>query len=279
MASNLISSALYDATKATVFSKRNIDKTANGDIGRAAVAAGQIRNAVGAVAKLDNKVGKAASKLTIAFDKSANSVSFKDCESFKKIFDSLKSSKSASFKAPINKLNPQEFANLAQANKSSITDAIKILDKSTKGSKLWGYTAKGVNLASKAVNPLICVSAGIKVARSEDKSSEAINQTYALTSMFGAERTAKLFLTPEGREKLVKFGFGDKGISKKLMDTMARLDNMSNAAGASKYAKFGIPIIKGLGFVAASISGYALGSFIAGKINDSLKRQQLDCKA
>lgn len=214
MASNLITSALYDVTKNAIFSKRRLDKAVNGDIGSYAVATGQIRNGVQAISNFDNAVGRAATTATKAFDAGAKA-----------------------------------------------TGALK-------------YAVKGVNWAANHVNPLICVTSGIRVLRADDKKSEAINQAYALAGMFSFEKTSKLFLTPEGREKLLKFGFGKEGISKKIMNVFAGLDKIAGAAGASKWVRIGIPVLKGIGFVCASIGGYALGSHIAGKINDSLKKQE-----
>ena len=205
--------AVYDITKNAIFSKRRLDKAVGGDIGSYAVATGQIRNGVAAVAKFDNMVGHATSSATKAFDAGAKA-----------------------------------------------TGAL-------------GYAVKGVNWAAKNVNPLICVTSGIRVLKAEDKTSEAINQAYGLAGMFAFEKTSKLFMTPEGRAKLLKNGFGEKGISKTLMNAFANLDKIAGAAGASKWAKIGIPALKAVGFVCASIGGWALGSHIAGKINTSLKNQ------
>ena len=206
--------AVYDITKNAIFSKRRLDKAVNGDIGSYAVATGQIKNGVQAIAKFDNMVGHAASTATSA------------------------------------------------------------LDAGAKASGALGYAVKGVNWAARNVNPLICVTSGIRVLRADDKKAEAINQAYGLAGMFAFEKTSKLFLTSEGRDKLVKYGFGKDGISKKLMNAFSHLDKLSCAAGASKWAKIGIPALKAVGFVCASIGGWALGSHIAGKINTSLKNQE-----
>ena len=57
------------------------------------------------------------------------------------------------------------------------------------------------------------------------------------------------------------------------MNAIANLDKIAGAAKASKWARIGIPVLKGITFVCASIGGYALGSHIASKINSSLNSQ------
>ena len=106
--------ALYDITKNAIFSKRRLDKAANGDIGSYAVATGQIKKGIDAVAKFDNVVGHATSTATKAFDAGAKT-----------------------------------------------TGAL-------------GYAVKSVNWAANHVNPLICVTSGIRVLRADDKGAEAI---------------------------------------------------------------------------------------------------------
>ncbi len=206
-----MANAVFDITKNLIFSKRRINKGANGDFGSFAVAAGQIRNGVGAVAEIDNAVGKGAKYVTNVFDATA------------------------------------------------------------KTNSALGYVAKGINVVSKAVNPTIAAVSGIRVLCADDKTAMAISQAYALAGMFLFENTSKLFLHPEGRAKLLKYGFGDKGIVKHLMNAMAHIDKIAGKTGASKWAKIGIPVVKGIGFVGMSILGYQLGSKIGDNINYALK--------
>lgn len=150
---------------------------------------------------------------------------------------------------------------------------VSSIDDVAKTSSFMGYAAKGLNFASKAVNPLICVSGGIKVLAAEDKDREFINQFYALSTMFAFEKTAKLFLTPEGNNLLAKKGINNK-VVKSIIKFVSKYDGMAKAPGAPKYLKFGVPAIKALTFICASIAGYSLGSKAAGKINESLDKQK-----
>ena len=204
-----LGSAIFDATRSTIFSTRNVDKTAHGDFVRAAVAVGQAKNAISAIANLDNMAG-------------------------------------------------------------AITGAgIKKLGAVAESSKAVGYIAKGINWASNMVNPLISLSGIVKVGLADDKESEAIKQTLSLGTMFSVEKIAKLFMTPEGRAKLSKFNFANKGFIKKIMNVMQNIDNYSAAVSKSKWGKIGIPLLKGCTYVCLSVAAYTLGSKISDKINEA----------
>lgn len=68
------------------------------------------------------------------------------------------------------------------------------------GSKLSG-------IASKVVNPLLCVASGFRIAKDEDKSSALIEEGLAMGTMFGAEKAVKNIKTPI--EELVRVGYNN----------------------------------------------------------------------
>ena len=159
------------------------------------------------------------------------------------------------------------FSKTAKGWKNSI-------DAAAKTSSALGYLAKASMFASNVINPLICVDGIVKVAKAkeEDKQAEAIKQGCSLGMMFGFEKTAKTFMTGQGRTWFAKTSLGQTQKGKTLLKFMRKLDAFSIAAGkTSKWAKFGIPIAKGLAFVAMSMAGYALGSKISDNINDYMK--------
>ena len=204
---------LFLATRSAIFSGRNVDKTAKGDFVRGAVAAGQARNAIGAVATSNGVIGKAASA------------------------------------------------------------GVKSFDSLAKAHTALGYTAKAVNIASKYINPLLCLSGGVKVLKADDKKSEAIKQTLALGTMFSFEKTAKAFMTPSGRTFLSKFGISSqKGLFKHVMRAFEALDKL---AGTNRWTKILIPMAKGLTYVGLSMTGYSLGSKISDKINEYRQQHPL----
>lgn len=105
--------------------------------------------------------------------------------------------------------------------------AVSVFTNMAKKSKIMNGVVKATKWGVNNVNPLICVSSGIKVAMSDDKTSTAIKEVSALSTMFAGEAIAK----------------------RALKSGVAKLP-VGNKVGA---------VIKGLGFVAASIASYAVG--------------------
>lgn len=170
---------MSNAVSSLIFACRNVDKTQNGEIGRAPVAAAQSINVMNEVTKYNKALAKGADAATSIFNK------------------------------------------MAEHNKAV------------------NYAVKGVNWATKNVNPLICVSGGLKVAMAEDKTSAAINEVAALSTMFAGETIAKKAL-PKLIEKLP--------LNKKM--------------GA---------VVKGLLFVGASMTSYALGEGLGKDLAKNVK--------
>ena len=113
------------------------------------------------------------------------------------------------------------FKNLAKES--------KLVDKAIKVTK-WGVNN---------VNPLICISGGLKVAMSDDKTSTAIKEAAALSTMFAGE-----------------------AIAKQVLPKLVKSIPVGNRVGA---------IIKGLGFVGASIASYALGEMLGKNLSEEIK--------
>lgn len=117
--------------------------------------------------------------------------------------------------------------------------AVSVFGEMAKKSRPVDYAVKGVKWATKNVNPLLCVSGGLKVVMSEDKTSTAIKEVAALSAMFAGEATANKLL-PKLIEKLP----------------------VGSKVGA---------IIKGILFVGASIASYSLGEKLGGNRADEVK--------
>ena len=158
---------MSNAVSSLIFACRDVNKTENGEIGRAPVAAAQSINVLNQISKYNKVIAKGTDAAVSVFD------------------------------------------NLAQ--KSKVVD----------------YTVKGVKWATKNVNPLICVSGGVKVLMSDDKTTAAVKEVAALSTMFAGEAVAKKLLP----KLIAKLPVGSK-------------------AGA---------IINGLLFVGASIASYSVG--------------------
>lgn len=137
----------------------------------------------------------------------------------------------------INVVNQAAKYNKAIAKGAELTT--KLFDKWADKSKIARYGIKGVNWATKNVNPLICISSGIKVFRSDDKISTGIKEGAALATMFAGEAVAKKILP-----KLIK----------KLP--------VGSKMGA---------VIKGLLFVGASIGSYSVGEALGKNMAKEVK--------
>ena len=114
--------------------------------------------------------------------------------------------------------------------------AINIFTKAAEHSKAAELALKGTRWAVHNVNPMICVSSGIKVLKSDDKTSTAVKELSAISAMLAGESVAKKVLT-----KIFKSG--------------------------SMPAK----IASGLLFVCASIASYSLGEYIGKDLAKTVK--------
>lgn len=177
---------MSNAVSSLIFACRNVNKTENGEIGRAPVAAAQGINVLNQVSKYNKAIAKG-------------------------------------------------------------TDAaVSVFENMAKQHKVVDYTVKGVKWATRNVNPLICVSGGIKVLMSDDKPSAAIREGSALSVMFAGE-----------------------SIAKKVLPKLIEKIPVNSKTGA---------IIQGLLFVGASIASYAagekLGNCLAKEVNTNWDRKQ-----
>lgn len=168
---------------------------------------------------------------------------------------------------------------LSIASNSSAWDAISALDgkilKAAEGSKVLGGALKVLDFTANNINPIICVTSGIKVLGSEDRADAAVREGAAIGTMFAAEGAAKAIL---GMPYMIKNKYTGKTITKTrealykknpFMDRqiMAFKDYCNTKKLFNKISLKPLPgIIKGTLFVTASILGYKLGSYIADKI-------------
>ncbi len=139
--------------------------------------------------------------------------------------------------------------------------AIGAMNKVSKGSKILEYTAKGVDFASKNVNPLLIGAAGYRVLTSDDQAATLKKEILAMSGMFGVERLIK-----EGLETkyMKQVHAGENKYMKKLIAGMG-----------NKYAKAVLAIIEGVGFVGGSILGYAGGQKVASMVVKPSKKKNL----
>lgn len=167
---------MANAVSSLIFACRNVDKTQNGEIGRAPVAAAQGINVLGEIARYNKAIAKGTDAAVSVFN------------------------------------------NLAERSKPV------------------DYALKGVKWATKNVNPLICVSGGLKVAMSDDKTSSAVKEVAALSTMFAGE-----------------------GIAKKVLPKLIKSNGKVGMAA------------RGLLFVGASITSYSAGEYVGVDLAKNIK--------
>lgn len=122
--------------------------------------------------------------------------------------------------------------------KANAKYALNAIDTAAKTHTVTGYIAKGAQLASKSVNPLLCVAAGVRVVTSKDKKKAAVRETFSMATMFGFEAIAKHVLKSTIFQSLL---------------------------GACKLSAC-TNIVSALAFVGMSIAGYAIGKAIGKEV-------------
>jgi len=139
-------------------------------------------------------------------------------------------------------------ANLDNAIGKTSSAAINAMTKAADSSKALKTVAKGVNWASKNVNPLLVGAAGYRVLMAEDKTKALNREIYGMSSMFAVEA-------------LMKRGFQTKV-----------WQNLINKIPGKKGKIIG-GIIQGLIFVAGSIAASTAGYKIGDKMNEKLEKK------
>ena len=197
---------MYSAVASSFFAVRNAKKTENGEVGRSAVALGQVAGVIQEIAKYDGAIASTA--------RSACSI----------------------------------FSNLEKQNRA------------------FEYAGKFTKFAVNNVNPLICVSGGIKTLTSDDKVGTGITEAAALSAMFLGEG-----LTKRHYDKLINsktcLNLLQKAQNSKILKPVFEYIKMNKLGG-----KTGL-ILKGLTFVIASMTSYAIGEHYGKDIADKVKKE------
>lgn len=147
------------------------------------------------------------------------------------------------------------------------TNAIKNSGKFLRG------TMKVLDFTADHINPIICVTSGIKVLNSDDKLDCAAREVTALTSMFAFEGAAKHILGMPYTKKVngKNVTFQRQALYKKSPFVEKQVAAMKDYCATKKlFNKISLKAVpgalKGLGFVFASIAGYKLGMATANAV-------------
>lgn len=155
--------------------------------------------------------------------------------------------------------------------------AVSVFSNLAKQHKTFEYAEKVTKFAVDNVNPLICASGVIKTAMSDDKLKTGITEVAALSAMFAGEAFVK--------NKYDKFV-----ASKKCQDTIVKASKNKYLKPVYDYlekhklkGKAGL-IIKGLIFVAGSMTAYTIGHELGDELAHRVKanlgvKDKIDQKA
>ena len=132
-----------------------------------------------------------------------------------------------------------------------------VLSKAAKEERILSYAGEGVKFLSEHVNPLICVSAGIDVLRSDNQEKTLAVNGAALGAMFLVESQMKKHLNEIPKMKCLE------GITKQVMKF-----------AKSHQCEKGLPAVAhGIAFVVGSCTAYSLGekfgNLVATKLQSS----------
>ena len=145
----------------------------------------------------------------------------------------------------------------------SLQGATEAIKKASEGSKFLNGAGKVIKFTAENINPLICVTSGIKVLGSDDKMDTAAREVIALPSMFIAEKLARKAIG------MPTFSKGKATNQKAFFENQIRTfdDYCQKNKLFNKISLKYLPgASKGLFFVGASIAGYKLGNKLADSI-------------
>lgn len=143
----------------------------------------------------------------------------------------------------------------------------KTLEKITTST---GASTKIGALAQKAVNPLLCVAAGVRVLNDDDQYAALIEETSAMATMFGAEsvmKYARSALTNSSQAttglagktaNLLSSSSKIKGLAEKASKWYKNLGTSTNGSAKQMIVRIGLDAL----FVGGSILAYNVGKKI-----------------
>lgn len=142
--------------------------------------------------------------------------------------------------------------------------AASVFSGLAKDSKALDYAGKVIKFGCDNVNPLICASGALKVAKADDKVQAGITEAAALATMFAGENFVKANYDAVANSKLFT------GMSKAAHETEALKPMFNSIAKHKLGGKIGT-VVKGLALVGASITSYSLGEYLGKDFSNSAK--------
>ena len=158
----------------------------------------------------------------------------------------------------------QEIAKYDGAVASTARSAVSVFSDLAKKNKAFEYAGKATKFAVNNVNPLICVSGGIKTAMSDDKVKTGITEAAALSAMFAGEGLIKAKYDKMVASQTVRNGIKYLSKSKIFKPAFEYLKKHKLEGKAAA-------VLKGLIFVAGSMTSYAVGQKLGEPVAERVK--------
>lgn len=146
----------------------------------------------------------------------------------------------------------QEVAKYDGIAANTARSALSVFSDLAKQNKAFEYAGKATQFAVNNVNPLICASGVIKTAMSDDKIGTGITEVAALSAMFAGEGMIKKYYDNVASSNTVQKTIENMSENRALKPIFDYLEkhNLKGKTAA---------IIKGLLFVAGSMTSYSVG--------------------
>lgn len=171
---------------------------------------------------------------------------------------------------------------LSEPVETSAKDAIKAanaVQETAKAGKFAKTAIKVIDFTADHINPIICVTSGVKVLNSDDKADTLLREGISLGTMFGAEKAAKEVLGMPYYKKNKATGKRERVPREALYhknpfaekQAQAFKDLCETKKLFNKVSLKPLPgVAKGLLFVGASIGGFTVGD----KLGDLILGEQ-----
>ena len=158
----------------------------------------------------------------------------------------------------------QEVAKYDGLVANTARSALSVFSDLAKQNKAFEYAGKATQFAVNNVNPLICASGVIKTGMSDDKIGTGITEVAALSAMFAGEGMIKKYYEEVAKSKSVQSIIQEMSEIKIFKPVFEYLEKhkLKGKAGS---------IIKGLTFVAGSMTSYAIGENIGKPVANRIK--------
>lgn len=158
----------------------------------------------------------------------------------------------------------QEVAKYDGLAANTARSALSVFSDLAKQNKAFEYAGKATQFAVNNVNPLICASGVVKTAMSDDKVKTGITEIAALSAMFAGEGMIKKYYDKTVSSSSVQNGIKQLSENKMFKPIFEYLEKHKLKGKAEA-------IIKGLTFVAGSMTSYSAGQEMGEHISKRVK--------